>query len=256
MSAPLVIKLGGTLLEDAAALTELLAVCSQLQQQGRPLVLVHGGGSLVDQHLTQLGLAVEKRDGLRVTPPDHLPVVVGALAGVANTQLVATASVAGLAAIGLTLADGQLVKATAISELGRVGQVAPNRARLLRLLLDAGLVPVISSIAADDEGELLNINADDAAACICQLLGADLVLLSDVPGILDADGKLIAHLDEAACAELVSRGVIHGGMQVKVIAAQALANQIGKTISIGGWRDAADLLHGQGLGTTILPTQG
>lgn len=255
MKTPLILKLGGTLLEDLPALTELLAVCHQLHQAGQPLVVVHGGGSLVDQHLGQLGFTVEKRDGLRVTPPEHLPVVVGALAGVANTQLVAAAGVAGLPAVGLTLADGGVVKADAISELGRVGQVVPGKAKLLRLLLEAGQVPVISSIAADHEGELLNINADDAAACICQLIQGDLVLLSDVPGILDADGALIPQLDAHHCAQLIDSGVIHGGMQVKVTAAQALADQVGKQISIGGWRNAAELLHGQGFGTAILPSQ-
>ena len=187
---PLVLKMGGRLLEDMQALDALLTVIKGLAAE-YPLVLVHGGGAQVDSWLATFGFTTEKIDGQRVSPPAQMPVIAGALAGAVNGLMVARAQLAGLNAVGLTLAAGHSLKFDINHQLGAVGIAKANDGTLVNTLLHSGFVPVFSSIGQSDDGQLLNVNADIAAAAICQLVGGTLVLLTDVPGILDSEGKLI-----------------------------------------------------------------
>jgi len=250
---PLVLKMGGRLLEDMQALDALLKVVKGLSAE-YPLVLVHGGGAQVDSWLATFGFTTEKIDGQRVSPPEQMPVIAGALAGAVNGLMVARAQLAGLNAVGLTLAAGQSLKFTINQQLGAVGIAKANDGTLVNGLLQSGFVPVFSSIGQSDAGQLLNVNADIAAAAICQLVGGTLILLTDVPGILDGNGQLIKTLNSQEAQALVDSGVIKGGMKVKLDAALETAAALKRPIIVAGWQQPADLLklmQQQDVGTCI-----
>ncbi|MDX1537500.1 acetylglutamate kinase [Arsukibacterium sp.] len=251
---PLVIKMGGRLLQERPALDALLSVCSQLKQQ-RPVVLVHGGGDQVDQWLAKFGFTTEKIDGQRVSPAEQMPVITGALDGAVNAELVSRAMLQGLNPVGLNLSAGSSLQFTVNSRLGAVGFAKANDATLLKLLLEQGFTPIFSSVGIGSEGQLLNVNADLAAAAICQLVQGELVLLTDVPGILDSQMQLIAELTPAAAAELVASGVIKGGMKVKLDAALETGLALQRNIIVAGWQQPENLLklmQDEPVGTCIL----
>ncbi|MDX3773170.1 acetylglutamate kinase [Chromatiaceae bacterium AAb-1] len=244
---PLVLKMGGRLLQDDKALDALLQVCAELKKH-YPLVLVHGGGDQVDQWLATFGFTTEKLDGQRISPPEQMPVITGALAGAVNAHLVARASLQQLKPVGLTLAAGGSCQFDINTKLGAVGIAKPADATLLNTLLAQGFTPVFSSIGQasvdqEEQGQLLNVNADLAAAAICQLVQGQLVLLTDVPGILDGNGQLIAELNAADAATLVEQGVIKGGMKVKLDAALETAQALRRSITVAGWQDPLNLLN-------------
>ncbi|MDP4537279.1 acetylglutamate kinase [Alkalimonas collagenimarina] len=252
-SRTLVLKLGGRLLQDPSALTALLQICRQLKRQ-RPLLLVHGGGAQVDQWLQQFGFTTEKLDGQRVSPPEQMPVICGALAGAVNAELVGLADTAGLRPVGLTLAAGGSCHFQRNSRLGAVAHPVPADPALLQQLLAADWTPVVSSIGHDEAGQLLNINADLAAAALCQLLHGQLVLLTDVAGVLDSHGNVVAELSSVQAAEMVSNGEIQGGMKVKLDAALDTAKVLNDSIIVAGWQQPDALLAlvtGDAVGTRI-----
>ncbi len=254
---PLIVKLGGVLLDSEEALERLFtALDSYRAQHKRPLVIVHGGGCLVDELMKKLALPVVKVDGLRVTPADQIDIITGALAGTANKTLLSWARKHTIAAVGLCLADGDSVKVTPLDEkLGHVGKAQPGSPALLASLLDAGYLPIISSIGITDRGELMNVNADQAATALAQTLGADLILLSDVSGILDGKGRRIAEMTAHKAEQLIAQGIITEGMIVKVNAALDAARTLGRPVDIASWRHADQLpalFNGVAIGTRIM----
>ncbi|MFT5674982.1 MAG: acetylglutamate kinase [Paraglaciecola sp.] len=252
----LVIKVGGAFMQADKEALELLKVIGQLQQHIK-VVLIHGGGPMVEELMQALQLTSSKVNGLRVTPKQHMPYIAGALAGTANKQLCALAIKAGLIPVGLCLADGQISTCTIMSEkLGAVGIAKAGKSRLLDNLLGTGMLPIISSIGADTSGNLLNVNADQAATVIAQLLDADLLLLSDVTGVLDANRNLLSELRAKDINKLIVEQVIRDGMQVKVQAALDAAISLKRPVTIASWRESEQLLgllHQQAIGTTIIP---
>jgi acetylglutamate kinase len=253
-NTPLVLKMGGRLLQDDKALDALLTVCAELKQQ-YPLVLVHGGGDQVDQWLAKFGFHTEKLDGQRVSPAEQMPVITGALAGAVNAHMVARAALQKLQPVGLTLAAGNSCRFELNTRLGAVGVAKPQDPTLLQTMLNGGFTPVFCSIGHGEQGQLLNVNADLAAAAICQLVQGQLVLLTDVPGILDGDGKLIAELNSTQAAALVTQGIIKGGMKVKLDAALDTAQALRRSITVAGWQHPQDLLNlmrQQAVGTRIV----
>ncbi|ADN00507.1 acetylglutamate kinase [Dickeya dadantii] len=254
---PLIIKLGGVLLDSEEALERLFtALVAYRQQHQRPLVIVHGGGCLVDDLMKKLSLPVVKKNGLRVTPADQIDIITGALAGSANKTLLAWAIRHGINAVGLSLADGGSTVVTQLNdELGHVGKAEVGSPALLNTLLNAGYLPVISSIGITAGGELMNVNADQAATALAQTLGADLILLSDVSGILDGKGQRIAEMTAGKAEELIAQGIITDGMIVKVNAALDAARALGRPVDIASWRHAEQLpalFNGVSIGTRIL----
>jgi acetylglutamate kinase len=254
---PLIIKLGGVLLDSEEALERLFtALVAYRQQHQRPLVIVHGGGCLVDDLMKKLSLPVVKKNGLRVTPADQIDIITGALAGSANKTLLAWAIRHGINAVGLSLADGGSTVVTQLNdELGHVGKAEAGSPVLLNTLLSAGYLPVISSIGITVGGELMNVNADQAATALAQTLGADLILLSDVSGILDGKGQRIAEMTAGKAEELIAQGIITDGMIVKVNAALDAARALGRPVDIASWRHAEQLpmlFNGVSIGTRIL----
>jgi len=252
----LVIKVGGAFMQAEDAALALLTTINKLQKSFI-VVLVHGGGAMVETLLSALNLTSQKIDGLRVTPKEHMPFITGALAGTANKQLCGLAIRAGLSPVGLSLLDGKMCHATMMrEELGAVGSVEPGDATLLKALAATHMLPIISSIGADNQGNLLNVNADQAATVIAQLLDAELLLLSDVPGVLDANKNLIEHLDIEQITTLIAQNVICDGMIVKVQAALTAANSLGRSVTIASWKDAEKLLgllQQQTIGSKIAP---
>ncbi|MEM0672323.1 acetylglutamate kinase [Dickeya oryzae] len=254
---PLIIKLGGVLLDSEEALERLFtALVAYRQQHQRPLVIVHGGGCLVDDLMKKLSLPVVKKNGLRVTPADQIDIITGALAGSANKTLLAWSIRHGINAVGLSLADGGSTVVTQLNdELGHVGKAEAGSPALLNTLLSAGYLPVISSIGITAGGELMNVNADQAATALAQTLGADLILLSDVSGILDGKGQRIAEMTASKAEELIAQGIITDGMIVKVNAALDAARALGRPVDIASWRHAEQLpmlFNGVSIGTRIL----
>ncbi|CNF14680.1 acetylglutamate kinase [Yersinia nurmii] len=257
MMNPLVIKLGGVLLDSEEALERLFnALVTYREKHQRPLVIMHGGGCLVDDLMKKLTLPVVKKNGLRVTPADQIDIITGALAGTANKTLLAWAVKHHIAAVGLCLGDGNTVTVTTLdAELGHVGRAQPGSATLVQTLLAANYMPIISSIGITADGELMNVNADQAATALAATLGADLILLSDVSGILDGKGQRIAEMTAQKAEQLIAQGIITDGMVVKVNAALDAARSLGRPVDIASWRHADQLpalFNGVPIGTRIL----
>ena len=245
---PLIIKLGGVLLDSEEALERLFtALDSYRQQHQRPLVIVHGGGCVVDELMKQLSLPVVKKNGLRVTPADQIDI---------NKTLLAWAIKHQINAVGLSLADGGSAVVTPLDPaLGHVGNAQPGSPALLNTLLSAGYLPVVSSIGITVEGQLMNVNADQAATALAATLGADLILLSDVSRILDGKGQRIAEMTAQKAEQLIAQGIITDGMVVKVNAALDAARTLGRPVDIASWRHADQLpalFNGVSIGTRIL----
>lgn len=243
MEKPLIIKLGGAILDNQEALTQLFTALVECHQRHlRPIVLMHGGGCLVDNLLQKLGFPVKKINGLRVTPVDQIAIITGVLAGSANKQLLGLAKRHSLNAVGLSLGDSNLAEVVELNpELGHVGKIFAGNPELLELLMQAGYLPIISSIGITREGKLMNVNADQAAAAIASSLGADLLLLSNVAGVLDANQTLLVELGPELAAKLISSGVITEGMQIKVNTALEVAKMLQQPVNIASWRDIANL---------------
>ena len=252
MTAALVLKFGGELLEDPSRMAAVVAAVSDLAgAAGRtpliPLTIVHGGGKEIDAALEAAGIDKRQVDGLRITDPATLDIVVAVLAGAVNTRFVAALGAAGVSAVGLTGADGRCGLSDVAPphrtvggqtvDLGRVGIPAEEAdMHLLSGLLRDGFVPVVASIGVDRDGRLLNVNADTMAGHLAARLGARrLVIAGSTPGVLDDSGATVAVLDPAAIARLVSGGTATAGMIAKLRACEhALRNGVDEVVIVDG----------------------
>jgi acetylglutamate kinase len=216
MSEVVVVKLGGTTIEDQRQVLEEVAAVARR----RPVVLVHGGGKRITEWLDRLGVPSRFEGGLRVTDEASLEVAAAVLRGVVNSELVSALRDLGVDAVGLSGVDGGLLVAERVPNLGLVAHVVGLRRDLLDAILVTGQVAVVAPLARDEQGIVCNVNADDAAGGIAAGLGArQLVLLTDVDGIRDADGHRIDAIGAADAEALIASGVIAGGMVPKVRAA-------------------------------------
>lgn len=259
---PLVVKLGGSVIEDAARAEPLWSALARLHNaEPSGVVLVHGGGSTVDRRMRQAGLDIVKREGIRVTPDDHIEEVVATLAGVVNKSVVGGLRRSGANAVGLCMGDGGIARAVKADQYsfdaGRVGRIVGGDGALLRTLVFAGYMPVLSSVALDDNGEALNVNADDAACAIAAVVRARaLVLLTDVPGVHDANGRVIDVLTPADVETRIASGEIDGGMIPKVRGAVRAAADINAPVVIASAECAstlAALACAEAFGTRVVP---
>ena len=252
---PLVIKVGGAFIDAPSGQTAFFANVQQILQH-RPVILVHGGGAGVQDLLGKLGFSSEKVSGLRVTPTEHIPYVAGALAGQYATKMLSFALATDLSPVSLTLADGQMTECTQHPlGVGNVGIPEAKNPALLAQLCQNDFLPIINSIGADAHGELMNVNADQAATVIATLVNADLMLLSDVPGVLDENKQKLATIDQATFTALVDAQVITDGMIVKVAAALESADILKRRVIIGDWSKIQDIDGGNlsTFGTHIIP---
>lgn len=248
MVAPIVLKVGGELIEDPSRLATLVAAVASVIRRGpAPLVIVHGGGREIDTALRAAGIEKRQVDGLRVTDEATLDVVVAVLAGTVNTRLAAALNTAGVAAVGLTGADGRCgvaLRAPAHSsadgrtvDLGRVGVPAETSdVRVLQTLVDADFLPVIASIGVDEDGQLLNVNADTFAGHVAARLKARrLVIAGTTPGVLGENGATVPLVESNAIGRLVASGTATSGMIAKLRACEhALAGGVDDVVIVDG----------------------
>jgi acetylglutamate kinase len=244
-----VVKVGGRAQGDLALAGAIAAAVAE----GDLLCLVHGGGDEVSALQRRMGMEPVFLGGRRVTSEADLDIVRMVLSGRTNKRLVAQLISAGVRAVGVSGEDAGLFRAHVTDpQMGRVGGRVSVDASLIAHLLAGGFVPVVSPLArdADDAGGAgLNVNGDDAAAALSAALGADdLVLVADVPGVLENE-KPIATLDLAMAADLVKRGVATGGMAAKLEAAAAALQGGVKCVRIAGVAGIADVTSG----TRIVP---
>ena len=264
-----VVKLGGSAMEDPAALHATLTDVVFMETVGLRPVLVHGGGKPIDRAMAAAGLTPTKRAGRRVTDDGTLAVVVKVLRDEINACIVRRIRQLGGRAVGLHTDTLQCLTGKKLSlpnetgepiDLGRVGQVTQVDADLIAGFTDANVTPVIPSLAVDADGGWLNVNADTAAAAVAAHLKAEkLVFLTDTAGILRDrrdPASTIRHLDAAGCRQLAAEGVIDAGMLPKVDAClESLRSGVGKVHVIDGRVPHALLLEiytDRGVGTEIV----
>ena len=224
-----VIKYGGAAMVGEERMSSFAENIVLLQYVGIRPVVVHGGGPQIDRMLEKLSIPFQRKEGLRVTSSDAMEVVEMVLGGTVNKQIVALINLFGGKAVGFTGKDGELIRArkylapspkegdTALLDLGLVGDVVEIRPGVLRAMERSGFVPVIAPIGMGAEGEAYNINGDTVAAEVAGALSAEkLILLTDVPGVIDARGELISTMTAAETASAIRDGTISGGMIPKV----------------------------------------
>jgi acetylglutamate kinase len=262
-----VVKLGGSIMDDSSCLTSTLADLVLMETAGMLPVLVHGGGKAIDQAMAKQGLQPKKIAGRRITDDDTLAIVRDVLTNETNADIVRRIRNLGGRAIPLHTGAMQVLwgkkwllpTENGFTDLGHVGIVDKVDNNLISDFISAGVIPVIPSLAIDDKNSWLNVNADTAACAVAMSLKAEkLVFLSDTPGILrdrKDPSSLITSLNQKDCQELIKQGIIDSGMIPKVEAClDSLQKGVGKTHMIDGRQKHSLLLEiftKQGTGTEI-----
>ena len=229
--ATVVVKYGGHAMGEQRLAEMFGADIALLKQVGVNPVVVHGGGPQINDMLRRLAIQSTFVDGLRVTDAAMVEVVEMVLAGTVNKQVAGLINRAGALAVGICGKDGGLIRARKLQrtlrdpgsnieralDLGFVGEPAHVDVRVIHALTGAGLIPVIAPVGIGEDGQTYNINADTVAGAVAGALGAmRLLMLTDVPGVLDRDGRLIPELTVADVEARIADGVITGGMIPKV----------------------------------------
>ncbi len=269
-----VVKLGGDVLRDPEVLDQVAGQISLLSSLGIQIVVVHGGGPQASALITRLGGEPRMVAGRRVTDDAALEVVKMVYAGTLNTDLVAALRSHQLQAVGLTGVDGDLLHAhrrppvsvvddagaTREVDYGHVGDIDTVDPRVVRTLLGARFVPVVASLAGDDEGNVYNVNADTVAEHLAVALRAQkLIYLTGVPGVLrdrDDPNSLVTFAEPDDLAELMASGALAGGMRPKVEACiRAATGGVERTHIIDGRAPDSllfEVFTGAGYGTMIV----
>lgn len=252
----ILVKLGGTLLDDSGSRQQIASQIANLVKIGHPLVVVHGGGKQMTRFLAERGVESRFLKGLRVTSPEVIDAVLKVFAGSVNKELVAALLCAGVNAVGLSGIDGALAESEQLSpELGSVGRVVRTNPEVLEVLTDAGFVPVVACVAGDRAGQIYNVNADQmAVACAAGFKVDRLFFLTDVDGVRGADGSTIPTLSSDEARALIQAGIATGGMQAKLESACAAldAGVSEVVVAPGAAPDViAHLVAGGAVGTRI-----
>lgn len=252
------VKLGGTLLDDPAARASLAVQIAAACREAS-VVVVHGGGKQMTRFLAERGVESRFVGGLRVTSPEVVDAVLKVFAGSVNKQLVGALRAAGAPAAGLSGIDGGLAVAEQMNpDLGAVGRIVRADGRILDTLLGGGFLPVVACVAGGDTGAeaVFNVNADQmAVACAAAWKADRLLFLTDVPGVKDSTGSVIANLTPAGARELIRSGVATGGMQAKLESACAALAQGVQEVRIAPGAEAdilSRLLGGKAPGTALV----
>lgn len=255
--SPIVVKIGGSTLGAHDTSLEDLAA---LYREGLSLIVIHGGGDTVTEWLAMHHAESKFVRGLRATDERALDVVVAVLAGLVNKGLVARLNALGARALGIAGADAAILRARRYDpDLGFVGEIDSVDADALRGFLTTGLLPVLAPIGLEIEGDppqaqLLNINADTAAGEVARAAAAShLIFLTDVPGILDAEGHTLTHVAGNEVRELIASGTAGGGMIPKLDAALRAAAVGVRALVINGRQEHAlrAALAEEAVGTVI-----
>lgn len=260
METAYIIKIGGNVLDDPAALANFVRDFSALPG---PKLLVHGGGKIATQLGERLGLTPHYVAGRRITDAATLELVTMVYGGLVNRQLVAQLQAAGCNALGLTGADANILPATkrpvGTVDYGWVGDIHPEQVNTtaLRHFWEQGITPVFAPLTHDSTGNLLNTNADTIATVIAQALApffqVNLLFCFEKPGILldpDDDHSVLPEMNRATYRQLQEQAAVSGGILPKLDNAFAAAENGVTRVVIGS---AADLLSGKSVGTLIVP---
>lgn len=252
------IRFGGAILGSHDTAIEDIV---ELQKRGKLLVVVHGGGKLITEWLAKQGIPSRFIQGERVTDRATLEIVISVLAGLVNKEIVASINGLGGQAVGISGVDGALIEGRiGDKEKGYVGTVTRVNTAILEALLESAFIPVIAPVGLNSSARpanaprTLNFNADIVAGEIAAATGAErLVFLTDVAGISDRSGKLLAQLSPSQAEALLTSGAASGGMIPKIKACLRALSNTATTSIIDGRQSHALLkeIDGKGLGTTI-----
>jgi acetylglutamate kinase len=266
----IVVKYGGNAMVDPLLKDSFARDIVLMKLVGMNPVVVHGGGPQIGTLLGQLGIESKFVDGMRVTDTRTMDVVEMVLGASVNKEIVSSINRHGGNAIGITGKDGRLLEATRLSvtrhtpgmsapeiiDIGHVGQVHRINRAVLDMFLQSDFIPVVAPIGVDRDGQSYNINADLVAGRIAEVLQAEkLILLTNVPGLMDAEGRVLTGLDGEEVNRLIEAGVIRGGMLPKIrCALSAVVNGVASAHIIDGTVPHAVLLEtltDEGVGTLI-----
>ncbi|MBZ4659758.1 MAG: argB [Desulfacinum sp.] len=270
----IVIKYGGHAMKDEALKESFAKDVVLMKYIGIHPVVVHGGGPQIGRMLERVGKKSDFRAGMRVTDEDTMDVVEMVLAGKVNKEIVALINRHGGRAIGLSGKDGQLIEARKmhlyryqgddqppeIIDIGLVGEVRRINVEILKVLEQSRVIPVIAPVGVGPDGETYNINADLVAGSVASALNAEkLLLMTDVPGVLDGAGQLISSMTVAEAADLMQDETLKGGMIPKVqCAIDAVQAGVRKVAIVDGRIPHSVLLElftDSGIGTEIVGTR-
>jgi acetylglutamate kinase len=263
----IVVKYGGSAMTDVTLQKSFAHDVVLLKLVGMNPVVVHGGGPQIEQLLTRLGKKGEFVQGMRVTDAETMDVVEMVLGATVNKEIVTLINQAGGKAVGLTGKDGAFIRARKLLlsgndsaaekiDLGQVGEIESIDPGVISSLEEGGFIPVVAPIGVGKNGESYNINADLVAGKLAEVLRAEkLVLLTNTPGVLDKDGKLLKGLTPKRIDQLVAEGTLSGGMLPKIASALDAARAGVRSVHIiDGRVDHAlllEILTDEGVGTLI-----
>lgn len=263
----IVVKFGGNAMIDEQLKQCFARDVVLLKLVGMNVVVVHGGGPQIENMLTRVGKKGEFIQGMRVTDAETMEIVEMVLGGQVNKDVVNLINQAGGKAVGLTGKDGGMVQAQKLFlqdrdtpekmiDIGQVGDITAIDPALISYLEGGAFIPVIAPIGVGEQGETYNINADVVAGKVAETLKAEkLVLLTNTPGVLDKDGKVITDVTPAQIDAMVADGTLHGGMLPKISSAlDAAQNGVKSVHIIDGRVEHAlllEILTNHGFGTLI-----
>ena len=260
-----VIKFGGNAMTDGELQESFARDVVLMKLVGMNPIVVHGGGPQIGELLERLNIESEFVDGMRVTDEHTMNVVEMVLGASVNKEIVGSIHRNGGRAIGISGKDGQLIQARklagdwnreGVKDIGQVGEVASIDTDILTMLIGSDYIPVIAPVAGSTDGKTYNINADLVAGKLAEVLQAEkLMLLTNVAGLLDAEGNIVTGLNTHQVEELIAQGVIHGGMLPKIqCALEAVQGGVSSAHIIDGRVAHAALLEifsDEGIGTQI-----
>lgn len=265
-----VIKFGGHAMGDPELMDRFARDVVLMKQCNVQPIVVHGGGPQINRMLEQLNLGAEFVEGLRVTDEPTVKVVEMVLSGAINGEIVSAINRAGGQAVGLSGKDANLIVAEKLMrtakdpdseiekvlDIGFVGRPVEVNPQVLQRFVGSAFIPVVAPVGAGRNGETFNINADTASGAIAGALKAErLLLLTDVAGVMNADGEVLTDLSRIEVERLIGEGVISGGMIPKTLTAlDAIAEGVGATVILDGRQPHAVLLElftDHGAGTLI-----
>ena len=264
-----VIKYGGNAMIDEQLKNNFARDVVLMKLVGINPIIVHGGGPQIGDLLNKLGIESKFVSGMRITDADTMDVVQMVLGGLVNKEIVSLINTHGGRAVGITGKDGGLLKARKLSaqtvdedteesvDIGQVGEITEVNVDVLETLTESQFIPIIAPIGVGEDGESYNINADIVAGKVAEALSAaKLVLLTNTPGILDAEQKTLSGLSKTDVESLISNGIINEGMLPKVdCALSAVSSGVSSVQIIDGRVPHALLLEiftDSGVGTQIL----
>ena len=266
----MVVKYGGNAMTEDTLIDSFARNIVLMKEVGINPVVVHGGGPQIGSLLEKLNIESRFVNGMRVTDSQTMDVVEMVLGGRVNKEIVASINRSGGKAIGVTGKDGQLIRARRLTierrgpeleapeiiDIGHVGEVRQVDTEMLNVILDSNFIPVIAPIGCDDDGQSYNINADLVAGKLAQVMQAEkLMLLTNVAGLMDGDGKVLTGLSTAEVDALIADGTVHGGMLPKISCAlEAVKSGVASAHIVDGRVPHAVLLEiftDEGMGTKI-----